>query len=139
MTEDLGVNPRIPLREGVTSNLMYQSELILALDTLSEKAYRCSYEHGFYELEEGEKVNLAEKIALMHSELSECLEIIRDDINAISKKLESQGILHIEEEFADVIIRVLDTCGARGWRIGTAVLAKMEYNEGRPYKHGKKF
>jgi hypothetical protein len=44
-----------------------------------------------------------------------------------------------EEENADEIIRILDKCGRRGLRVGEALIAKLDYNASRPFRHGKKF
>lgn len=41
-------------------------------------------------------------------------------------------------EFADVIIRIMDTCHQRGWPLAEAILAKHDVNVNRPYKHGGK-
>lgn len=81
------------------------------------------------------------KIALMHSELSEALETIRDGApirpnQAMSEKLEKRYTL-LEEELADALIRILDFCGHYNLDIGGAVMAKLKYNESRPYKHGR--
>lgn len=73
-------------------------------------------------------------IARMHSELSEWVEAIR---HAPTHDRHCPEFWNHEIEAADLIIRVLDTCGRRGYRIGAALLAKMEYNRTRPYKHGK--
>lgn len=73
-------------------------------------------------------------IALIHSELSEALEA--DRTGAMSDKIE--GFLGLEEEFADVIIRILDVCAYHKLRIVEAIEAKMNYNENRPYRHGGK-
>ena len=43
----------------------------------------------------------------------------------------------IPEEFADIIIRVLDMCGALGIDIGLAVTEKLAKNATRPHLHGK--
>jgi len=73
-------------------------------------------------------------IARMHSELSEWLEAVRHPPTADKH---CPDFWNTEIEAADLIIRVLDTCGYKGYRIGEAVLAKMEYNVTRPYKHDK--
>lgn len=74
-------------------------------------------------------------LARMHSELSEWVEGIRKPKGEADEHCPE--FLSVEIEAADVIIRVLDTCEYRGYRIGQAVVAKMKYNAGRPYKHGK--
>lgn len=79
--------------------------------------------------------NDGEMIALMHSELSEALEAIRHGNPPDSHIPEFSGA---EAEFADVIIRIMDTALARGWDVPGAIIAKMRYNAGRSYKHGGK-
>lgn len=75
-----------------------------------------------------------QKIALMHTELSELVEALRK-----REVGELPGFTAEEEEVADFIIRALDYAGAYNLRIGEAIIAKMAKNEGRPYKHGKEF
>lgn len=76
-----------------------------------------------------------EKIALMHSELSEALESYRHGNGPSEHIPEFSGI---EEEEADTIIRIMNESRAAGRRTGEAVVAKMRFNEARPYMHGGK-
>ena len=41
-------------------------------------------------------------------------------------------------EFADVLIRIFDTCGKYDIPLAKAMAAKMAYNETRAYRHGGK-
>jgi len=41
-------------------------------------------------------------------------------------------------ELADLLIRIMDTCGAYRIPIAEALILKMEYNASRPYRHGNK-
>jgi hypothetical protein len=71
----------------------------------------------------------------MHSELSEALEAIRKGNPPDDKIPEFTGV---EAELADVIIRIMDMVAAKGYRVGEAVVAKINYNKNRTYKHGGK-
>lgn len=79
--------------------------------------------------------NTGEKIALMHSELSEALEADRKDLP--SDKID--GFSGVEEELADCVIRILDFCGKHELRLGEAIAAKLQHNLGRPHMHGKAY
>jgi NTP pyrophosphatase (non-canonical NTP hydrolase) len=146
------------------------------LNQLRDKIHANSVKHGFYDDEANafaKACNLdidaetlkhaffAQKIALIHSELSEALEANRvgkkaDMVslnNAVFELLEENSYgdtefatlfqTHIkdtvEDELADAIIRILDLCGSTRIDIERHIELKMRYNELREYKHGKKY
>lgn len=76
-------------------------------------------------------------IALMHSELSEALEEHRNgrDRIYISESGKPEGL---PIELADCIIRILDFAELYDIDMEYAIELKMNYNEGRPYRHGGK-
>ena len=80
--------------------------------------------------------NFGEKIALIHSELSEALEKHRKGVGPDEHCPEYSGVAI---ELADAVIRILDLCGYLGIDLGSAILAKANFNATRPYKHGKAY
>ena len=110
-------------------------DLGFALRRLSELAHIRSRRSGFWD-GGPDNLSVAAKIALIHSELSEALEGIREG-NPASTKIPEFSLL--EEELADAIIRICDLAGHLDLRIGEAIKAKMEYNSTRPRMHGKRF
>lgn len=95
----------------------------MTISDLIIDAHRTAREHGWWETDR----NNYELMALIHSEISEAVEALRKGDND-----------HVREELADVLIRIFDLCGSRGWDLEDAVLRKMAFNKTRPYRHGGK-
>jgi NTP pyrophosphatase (non-canonical NTP hydrolase) len=98
---------------------------------------------------------IAVALALIHSEVSEALEEVRDDhlqtywvrksmedriFSETAEKAEAIAAGYKPEglpiELADVIIRVLDLCGALEIDIEQAIEDKVAYNTTRTHRHG---
>lgn len=120
--------------EGDHSDPIAHEMFIASFNYLAGSIHDWAKRKGFWE--DGQDRNDGEMIALMHAELSEALEALRHGNPPDDHIPEFTGV---EAELADVIIRIMDAAGARGWRVAEAIAAKVEYNEGRPYKHGKEF
>jgi NTP pyrophosphatase (non-canonical NTP hydrolase) len=105
-----------------------------AFDFLAREIHQTAKDKGWWEDER----NDGEMIALMHSELSEALEWLRTAKVGKNMSDHIPDFLGIEEEMADVLIRIFDFCVARNLDLGGALIAKMEYNKGRSHKHGGK-
>lgn len=112
---------------------IWNNRLVLsAIRKLSKEIHKWAKSKGFWDTER----NDGECIALMHTELSEALESIRKGNPADEH---CPDFSNTEIEMADTVIRIMDFCAARGLRLAEAIQAKMNYNETRPHKHGKKF
>ena len=115
-----------------------------ALNELSKAAYDNAKAKGFHDKDGDLVADYARWTANLHGEVSELWEAARKDhlLEWCDKAqfMEDQfeySLTCEEEELADIIIRVLDTAGARNVNIGRAVLLKMAYNATRPHMHGK--
>lgn len=72
-----------------------------------------------------EEINVAEKIALIHTEISEAFEAYRH------KKIEGKD--GFKEELGDAIQRILHLCGIFDIDIENEILKKVEFNKNRKW------
>jgi hypothetical protein len=71
------------------------------------------------------EIDVPEKIALIHTEVSEAF-------NAYRHK-NMNGKDGFEEELGDIIQRVLHLCGAMGIDVEAEILKKLDYNKNREW------
>jgi NTP pyrophosphatase (non-canonical NTP hydrolase) len=91
------------------------------LDTLQSLAEECRIRTRFG------KALVAEKLALIHSEVSEAMEGARK--NLMDDKLPHRKM--IEVELADAMIRILDLAGALQLDLAGAIQEKLAFNKTR--------
>jgi NTP pyrophosphatase (non-canonical NTP hydrolase) len=76
-----------------------------------------------------EEINVGEKIALIHSEVSEAYEAYRH------KNIDGKD--GFKEELGDVVQRILHLCGIFGIDIEAEILKKVEFNKDRVWNFDK--
>ncbi len=117
------------------------------LNKMADDVYSVSTLKGWHEHDAGKSETeiVAAFVANIHAEASELWEAYRAgklrapcDKAAKMESLGMPALTCIEEELADLIIRVLDGSKALGVDIGRAVEAKHAFNATRPQRHGGK-
>jgi NTP pyrophosphatase (non-canonical NTP hydrolase) len=107
----------------------------MTVNELVAESYDRALRKGWYE----DAPNLGERLALVHSEVSEALEELRNgaaDTTYKGVKGKPEGFVY---ELADIVIRVADLAGYLDLDLEAALRTKGDYNETREHRHGKKF
>lgn len=114
------------------------------INELVKDSYSNSTSHGFWadaDLQPAaKKYILSTKLALIHSEISEALEELRDgDLagDTLIRYTESGKPEGFAPELADAMIRIADLAGYLGIDLDAVITEKMAYNTGRPFMHGR--
>lgn len=107
----------------------------VALSILASEAYAIGKANGFHDHPEGEPcddhlLRSFARLALITTEVAEATDELRENVVDWVK---------VVDELSDIIIRTVDLAEVHKLDIGQAVVAKMEKNRKRPYKHGKTF
>ena len=99
----------------------------LTLDELKKMVMTQAAEKGFGV--KPEDINVPEKVALIHSEISEAFEAYRH------KNLDGEH--GFAEEMGDAVQRILHLCGVMGVDIETEILKKLGENKEREWDWDK--
>lgn len=109
------------------------------IDDLVDRVYNTAKSKGWHD----SPTTLVERLCLVHSELSEGLEELRNGQDPTAVYFEHGGDntkkpCGFPIEMADVVIRVMDLCRYHGVDLRGALAMKMDYNETRQWRHGGK-
>lgn len=128
--------------EVMSEDPRFVKEIDYTIRGLSVEAFDTAVEKGWHDtpLHIGSDINvdaLLRMCALMHSEISEGVEAVRE--GKLGQYRDQNGKLQgFVVEMADVLIRIGDTCAALQLDLARAVVDKMAYNKTRPRRHGGK-
>lgn len=126
--------PSVPVPVSSAANAatfsIQELDFATSFNERAEAARANSAAHGFWD---DYPRNKGEMLMLIVTEVAEAMEGLR-------KNLQDDHLPHrsmVEAELADVVIRVGDFAAGFGLDVGGAIVEKMRYNAGRPFRHGK--
>lgn len=101
-----------------------------------EMVHALAVRKGWWDNDPKDANSVAAKLALIHSEVSEALEEVRDSEDLTEVEVVRGKLVGFSTELADVVIRVLDLASALGIDLQDAIERKHRYNETRTHRHG---
>lgn len=114
----------------ITSMLNFPGSPEFGIQELVKICHGDAVKAGWYtDIHTGEpkKLNVGERMALIHSEISEAFEAYRK--NLMDDHLPDRK--GIEVELADAVIRICDFAGAENLDLAGAIMSKLQYNRNR--------
>ena len=107
------------------------------LSKLQTEIHALAKKKGWWDGFEATPDAIASRLALIHSEVSEALEDVREHRMGLDHEMSGKPI-GFPSELADVVIRCLDLAGGLGIDLFHVVKDKHAYNKTRPHRHGGK-
>lgn len=99
--------------------------------TAREKGFHLMTNHINYYVQGDISPN--KKPILILSWLAKITEEVGEAVTAVRK----DDMENLAEEFADIVIRVADSCAELNIDLEEEIIKKMKINSGRPFMHGK--
>ena len=109
-----------------------EHEFVEAFSNYAAYIHRCMELKGFWP----QNREFKELLLLLHTEISEAAEGLRHG-NKPSEHIPEYSAM--EEEMADLVIRVMDMGVGKYLSLAQAIVDKMRFNQTREHKHGKEF
>jgi NTP pyrophosphatase (non-canonical NTP hydrolase) len=114
------------------------------INEVAQEMYRIAFEHGFHvdsPIPGGGEAPTVDRVgkfvANLHGEVSELWEATRKGKLNVPCDKPGCELTCAEEELADLAIRTMDCAVVLGVDLGAAIRKKAEYNQGRPFMHGR--
>lgn len=120
------------------------SEMTDVISGMSAEVIACNTDKGWHP---DPVRTFGEECALLHSEISEMLEVFREigfetrDVIVPHPQSHATTLLKpndVASEFADLLIRLLHYCHVHEINLPAEFRRKMDFNWTRPYRHGNK-